>query len=48
MFITEQMSFKRSLKIFGKRGANSVVSEHRQLDRMNAIISRDKATMSSE
>jgi len=32
LFLTEQMSLNRGLQEFGKPGANSVVSELKQLD----------------
>ena len=40
LFLTEQMSLKRGLKKFGRKGADAVVDEMRQIDRMNVIIPR--------
>jgi uncharacterized membrane protein YgcG len=37
LFMTEQMSLKKGLKLFGKDGANAVVAEMRQLDYRNVI-----------
>jgi hypothetical protein len=37
LFMTEQMSLKKGLKYFGKKGADAVVSEMRQLDYRKVI-----------
>jgi hypothetical protein len=34
VFVTEQMFYRKGLKVFGKRGANAVVSEMCQLDEL--------------
>ncbi|GAX19421.1 hypothetical protein FisN_4Lu403 [Fistulifera solaris] len=48
LFMTEQLPLNRGLKLFGKDGADSVVNELRQLDRMDAIIPRDRKSLSRE
>jgi hypothetical protein len=37
LFLTEQMNVKKGLKVFGESGAEAVVKELRQLDRLNTI-----------
>jgi hypothetical protein len=34
VFVTEQMFYQKGLKVFGKRGANAVISEMCQLDEL--------------
>jgi hypothetical protein len=37
LFLTEQMNVKKGLKVFGEPGAEAVIKELRQLDRLNTI-----------
>jgi hypothetical protein len=48
LFMTEQMSLKKGLKYFGKKGADAVVSEMRQLDYRNVITPVDGKELTRE
>ena len=48
MMLTEQMSLKRGLKLFGKDGADAVVSEMQQLDYRNVIEPVARNDLTSE
>jgi hypothetical protein len=37
VFVTEQMFYRKGLKVFGKRGAEAVVSELRQLHQLTTV-----------
>jgi hypothetical protein len=38
VFVIEQMFYQKGLKVFGKRGANAVICEMRQLDELKTIV----------
>jgi hypothetical protein len=45
LFLTEQVNVKKGLKVFGQPGAEAVVKELRQLDRLNTIEPRHSSDM---
>ena len=48
LFLTEQMSLKRGLKTFGKKGADAVIKELKQLDLRDVIVPRDGTALTRE
>ena len=48
LFLTEQMNVKKGLKVFGESGAEAVVKELKQLDRLNTIEPRHSSDMTRQ
>jgi hypothetical protein len=48
LFLTKQMNVKKGLKVFGESGAEAVIKELRQLDRLNTIEPRHSSDMTQQ